>query len=627
MATIDQNSLLGDQDEYNKPAAQQGAGQSRIANYSTGTPTTQNGSGRFQNLQKYVDANEGAGLNQANRLSNATNRDISAFNADNSAKTNTINQEATQAKSLFELNGKDYTNALKGWQESLATQADILNRGTADTAAQQVKGFTSGTTNVGTNPGSDFQTFQNLQQGAGYDQQKSLDLLTAGVQAGDRTLADIQNKANSIQTEAGRQNLLTQAASPYGPRASMGGNRLNQLLFQANPNAVSALQNQFKTQQTGVQDKVNAFGQLGYNVVNPLIEQEAALQNELVEGSKGLQTQFENNFANQKNYDIVNQGRDAVYAAYVKQLQDGNISSNLGNILGLNDYVAQYNPTLSTSGSVLPGFTGGKMGSVLPGVTPAAQTGQIRTYNALTDDDYVKNYLVQNGAKANSLQDVLSAQDFENYKGFGALSGGPLKVQGSSNLGAVATAAQNVGADGVTRSALLNSIMDQDRNFANNYGGKSVQSSGYVIEGGPGFQLGNQNSGSGSNTYAIGPAQLVQQPVDFNTLLSQAYADTAGMNGTAAFANAVGTIDGAVTGSSTPTVQMPNDSYGKMFDRGGDAEAARSAGTQAYNGSLGNVNTMLNNIINTTGVKNTATMNGTEPTDATYLKLKELGLI
>lgn len=446
MSSIYENSLLGDQEEVKKPAAQTGQ-QNRMANYSTGTPATQQGSGNVASLQKYVDANQGAGLNQANRLSDATNKDIKAFNDDNKAKTTSINEGADAARTLFDQNGTKYQEALANWQQGLNSMNSITDRQNFDPTAQQITAFTQGQTLQSATPTANplnFQNFNTLRTGAGYDQQKYLDMLSQGMYTGKQTQAAIQQKANDIQTEEGRYRLLQQASSPYGNRASIGGNRLNQLLFQANPNAVKALQTQFQGQAGDVANQMAAFNQVGFDIVNPLIEQEENLQTALQTGATGLQNTFENKIGNDANYNIVNNARTGLYDKYVQQLKDNSLSTELTELLGLNN-VATYNPYQ----------TGGPQESVVP--------NQIRSYNALTDDASVKNYLIQNGDKADSLQDLLSANDWQNYQGLGALSGDTsLNASGASTLLPAVEAVKN---NNTGNSALLDKILTDNTTF------------------------------------------------------------------------------------------------------------------------------------------------------------------
>lgn len=471
MSVLDQNSILGRQKELRTDAdasngilgGRPSTADGKPSDYATGTPSTQTGSGRFQNLQAYVDANPNADKQSAN-LARSTTADIANFNAQNNANSNTIKANTKEANDLFNKSGTDYTTALKGWQDSLKTQSDLLNRGTADQAAQQVKAFTEGTGTVGAN-NSNFADFNKIRSGAGYDQQSDLDLLSSGILAGDKTVADLQYKANQLNTEEGRNQLLQQGGVQYGPKASMGGSLLNQLMFQANPNAVRDLQKKFTDQQSGIQASAKSFSDLGLNLVNPLISQEQALQNTLNTGATGLQTQFENNFANQGNYDIVNNARQAQYTDYANQLINGNLGMDLTGLLGLNKYQATYDPYAGNIQQIPQGPANGN---------PTT----LRTYNAMggsTPTATLPNYLVKNNAQAGSLQDVLSPQDYANYQAFGALSGNNLKASGSSNLGAAVSAAM----DPNGKSVMLNKLIADDKAFGDVYGNKTFGSTGY----------------------------------------------------------------------------------------------------------------------------------------------------
>lgn len=597
MSQIDQNSLLGEsqQNQQNSGSAAPSTGSN--ANAGVQAPNAQTGSGRFQNLQKYVDANKGQGENQANRLSNATTSDITAFNKDNQARTDDINGKAQEAQTLFAKNGADYTNALKGWQDSLKTQADLLNRGTANDASQQVKAFTEGTGTVGAN-NSDFNTFQQLQQGKGYDQQAALDSLSAGMNAGTNTLQGIQNKAKQIQTEEGRYNLLQAAATPYGAKSTMGGNRLNQLIFQADPSAVRSLQNQFTNQAGQVEGTLNNFNNVGLNTVNPLIQQELDLQNSLKNGAVGLEKQFESNFANQKNYDIVNDNRAKLYNDYVNQFNGNTISSDLAAKLGISNMGGQ-------------GYTTTEQNLFGPAqFGPAAN--QFTKYNT---GQPTSAYMAQNMAKASTLQDVLGANDFANYKAFNDLAGTKPTLTGGSNLGSVVTNG--------TRDYRTD-LQTADQNFRNTYLNPNGQSKTYTALG-----VSNDRTPVGSeaakNTYAG-----LHEGNNFNPY-AQSYQ--------------AGTLTGINNGASdlAPTVRAA--SYTTTIDKllkniapilndkyvtggrspGVSAVANQNFGTNAVtdaNSALQQLKTQLNN----TGVQNLSTLGGETSTDS-YKLLKSLGLI
>jgi hypothetical protein len=299
-------------------------------------------------------------------------------------------------------------------------------------------------------------------------------------------------------------------------------------------------------------------------------------------------------------------------------------------MLGLNNYTNVYNPyqTQTQVNPTLPGFTGGKMGTTpQQQYTQNAPADQVRTYNALDANKVgdLSNYLVKNGAQASTLQDVLSPKDFENYQAFGALSGGPLKAVGSSTLGPAVNAAMN--SDG--NSKLLDAIKSQDQDFANNYGGKTIQSSGWTNQGGPGFQPFNQNSGAGANANAISPAYLLNpnQVLTPQQILNNAYANEQG--GSGAVADATASINQAVLNPNYAPSLYGFSQNGKTWDNGGDSNATNAAIADAQNTSLGNVNAMLSNILGSTGARNVVNTNSTSTidNDATLAQLKALGLI
>lgn len=588
MSVLDQNSILGRQKELRTDAdaptgilgGRPSTADGKPSPYATGTPSTQTGSGRFQNLQAYVDANPNADKQSAN-LARSTTNDIANFNAQNNANSNTIKANTNTANDLFSKSGTDYTTALKGWQDSLKTQSDLLNRGTADQSAQQVKAFTQGTANVGAN-NSNFADFNKIRSGAGYDQQSDLDLLSSGIQAGDKTVADLQYKANQLNTEDGRNQLLQQGGVQYGPKASMGGNLLNQLMFQANPNAVRNLQKTFTDQQSGIQASAKAYSDLGLNLVNPLITQESALQNTLNTGATGLQTQFENNFANDANYKMVNDARSNQYNEYLNQIKAGSLDTDLTNILGLDKYNPTYNPLNMNTGA------------------------EFRGYNALTTSTPATS-LIRQGLDARTLQDVLSEQDYENYKGFGALSGGPLKATGASTLGK--------GTVAVDPAALLSKLSANDKAFGDVYGNKTFGSTGYSRRSStsPGMNetfteldpTGQMTSQQATGLYPNPQIKPVSTATARTTADSNRY---------------------LISGDSALTTNMQNDG-GPYNMRGGSAVDNTLVGQQAPAGTIAATKNRMDSLINQYNAKNIIKRNQQVGPNSTYEQLKKLGLI
>lgn len=553
--------------------------QNRMANYSTGTPATQQGSGNVASLQKYVDANQGAGLNQANRLSDATNKDIKAFNDDNKAKTAAINEGADAARTLFEQNGTQYQNNLNQWQQGINSFNTLTDRGQYDPTAQQINAFTQG---------QDYNIFNNLRTGAGYDQQKYLDMLSAGMNYGATTQQAIQQKANDIQTEEGRYRLLQQASSPYGNRASIGGNRLNQLLFQANPNAVKTLQTQFQGQAGDVANQMSAFNQLGFNTVNPLIEQEAALANNLQTGATNLQNTFENKMATQANYDIVNDARKALYDQYVNQFNGGQISSDLANQLGI-----------SNMGGF--GYSAGNFGPDANQFT-AYNTGRPQT-----------DYFTQSLAKADNLQSVLGTQDFGTYQNLGKLSGDALEVSGPSNLGSVLA---------LGGSNYRDDLLAADAAFRNNYGGKTFTAMG----------VGYGNTQPVGSSGAINNYAGLHEGSTFQPFVNQYQSDTRAAADAGAVDLAPTVRNAYYTTSVDDLLNGANPTLNDQYVQGGwypntspvyNQNYGTNAVTQA-NSALDQLKNQLSN----TGVQDINTLTGQETTgDATYTLLKSLGLI
>lgn len=215
MATVfNQN----EEDENKAPTL--GGGQSAIIGGQEQTPVQnvgqpkQAGSGRFQNLQKYITANQSGAqqmgqkvqgniIGQANQLTQNVNQAGQNLQAGANAEIGRLNTEVT----------------------------NNINQAVADpmsTANDQNK----------------FNQFQQIRQGQNNQQNiGNLNQLQSDQQK-------VQDNSQATKSEQGRSNLLRQTYQV--PNYSQGANRLDQLLLQSRPNDLRNI-----TKETGAAAKVN----------------------------------------------------------------------------------------------------------------------------------------------------------------------------------------------------------------------------------------------------------------------------------------------------------------------------------------------------------------------------------
>jgi len=179
------------------------------------------GSGRFQNLQKFISSNQGAGQQLGNKIS----QDIQG-NQQN--VQNKINQQQQNIKNAVETEKTRFQNA----------------QGLAGQAGQDASTFVSNAPNK--------QLLQDAISGK-FQQQQVNDL--SGLQ---NDLSGLQRKSQQVGNEQGRFDLLRQNFNL--PSYSKGAQRVDQLLLQTAPDALNSLTNlaQQTSQQTGALQDLQA---------------------------------------------------------------------------------------------------------------------------------------------------------------------------------------------------------------------------------------------------------------------------------------------------------------------------------------------------------------------------------
>ena len=621
MAIIDENSLNKDENQIKEDT--QAPVQSGVAAFSgTGqSPNSKQGSGRFTNLQKYISANQGAGEQMASKLSNATNRDISAFNDDYGAKSKEIGDGVNAAKDLFNGQGEAFKGQLNNYQTGLNSFQNMSNRGNFDTTGQEVKQFTSS---------PQFADFQKLQSGLGLNESALRQSQGLAQQMGNSTLDKINTKNNQIQTQTGRYDLLAQSSPQYGNKATMGGNRLNQTLFQTNPAAVNQLQQSFQTQANDVAQKNAHIGQLG-NDLTGVVDQEKALQDSLNLGAKGVQDSFYGKLNQQSNFDEVNNARQGLFNDYIEQMKTGQYSKDLADMLGLQG-ISTFNPATPDAQQFAQGIaTGGisqKLGSFNPDASQVAANGefnpniesplalpnqnainpnQFRMYNVDTSNSAAtpNNYLAQ-GRDAQDFQDLLLQPDYDAFQALTKL----VKNDEFANRASGTTQLDPA----VTKSKVNDyaaNIKAADKNFIDNdinriYDTFSSASRSY--------SSGPLNNSSGEDRNNIAPIDGDgKAPIDWQN-------EVVPHDGTTYGAYASGNLNDYLYNQN-----IPPSVTGRWVDPSGNREAQESAREQAVSQSTARVIDQLRNATANSGVRNVATIdNDKNLIENKYKKFKGL---
>lgn len=207
-----------------------GAAQPTVPNQNYGNPKEQKGSGRFNNLQKYVQANQGAGERLTSGVQNQINRAVKPTTT-NAQNAQTVGQQNIQTG-----------------QNTLATGNQLNQTMSADT-------FTPDAAINFSNNAQNVQDVANFRTGNAINNQDLLNQNQNFVTANQLAQTAVQQQANQIGSELGRIGLLKQAfggknRSDY----TTGASRLDNLILQSNGQNIQNLQNDVQGKLTGISD-------------------------------------------------------------------------------------------------------------------------------------------------------------------------------------------------------------------------------------------------------------------------------------------------------------------------------------------------------------------------------------
>lgn len=576
---IDQNQDNNQQNEQQQAQPQTLAGSTqssspspssgRIASFSSGSQPQ--ASGRFTNLQKYMDANKSATGNLGARANQTINKGFNQGQTELEKSNQQIAENYGKGRQAIDTQGSQYKNQLGQIGQNLGSFQSFDNRGQFDQAGQQAQALAQDT------------NYQNLSSGSAVDQ----NALTASQQAALGQAQGLLNTAKTnlgnIQTEQGRDTLFSQVLQPK--QGYSAGQRSFDKLFLGG--ALGGIQQNLQGKQTLANELLKGTNLQGTNV-NQLISDEAALLGDLSKQNLANQDLFNTKLNTQANIDYVNNLRNQRFQNVLSGLQAGNISKDVADQLGLsnaNTYINQNQP----------GQTGAQ-----------AQKNLIGTYNILKDPTALNKYITQ-GANASSFQDIVGQQDFDTYKALQALSGRDTgQLAGVSQLGSAVRGNDQLAKD----------IATADKAFRDQYAGKEAFGQGtsyradaqYAKFGTPEYWRNQQNlaaAQSGINAVAgagLGNAQSSQVLANQLNPLVQ----NRGLYGSGSVGTAQTNIDDYIRNN---TINQSGSS--QFWDQGGGAKETQDRLNESAAAARDNLTNYLNNIINTTGVKNALTVDET----------------
>jgi hypothetical protein len=350
-------------------SASPGATPGRTAAFSDGSPSTNSGSGRFTNLQNYVNANQGA----TDRLYQGIGNKI-----DTTAQPGKDNAD-TQA------------SAVKSGIQAANTN---LNRGQGYYNQMQGPAFNAQDFTANQNQLKDYSTFQaGKTVDTGQLNSLNNNAQTAAMQVQD----NYKNRANQVNNEQGRFGLLQETYGQNQPGYNAGQQRLDNLFL-----------------QNGAGGKVNALQNDVRGQLNTANQNLAGLQGQTTTDINGVAT---NQTGLAKNlYDLSNQNEQG----FVKNLNDqvaGVNDTRHADISQAQKSTAQL-AAMNTPGQVT---TGDPLSDQY--LSEIGLNRGTRTYNAFGNGAVTNlNQLANVGRDAKNAQDLATQGDANQYDALSKLA-------------------------------------------------------------------------------------------------------------------------------------------------------------------------------------------------------------
>lgn len=329
----------------------------RVANYSSGTQAGTSGSGRFTNLNKYINANQGAG----DRLAQGIGQ-----------KVNTANQTAQKEA---DTNAASVREGIQSAQNKINTGnqfKDQLN--SQDFNAQDIAGDQA-----------KLQDFTNYRTGQAIDE-NALAQQNQQAQTNYLNLQNqIQNQLNQTATDTGRYQLLKSAfggGSVYQNPYSTGQQRLDQLFLQSGgSNGIGQLQNNLRQSNVQAGNQLNALSGQAATDIGNIKTQEADLANALQTGATDKTNKFVSDV--EATADQVNKDRLAeqnyIQDQYNRLNSGQSIDQRFADMMGLSQGQNLYNSLVGKNANDFFTFNP----TNLSGFGQLANTQQEQYYDAL----------------------------------------------------------------------------------------------------------------------------------------------------------------------------------------------------------------------------------------------------
>lgn len=348
-----------------------------MAQSSAGQPK---GSGRFTNLQKYIDANQGGGQQLAGGIGKGIQEKVDENKNKAQDYYSKVAQGIQQGQQTAQ-QGSQYLNQLQGIGSNIKanTGADKLNNRSQSMGIEE---FVQ-------DPG--FANYQNIQAGRGINENELALQQTNLGQAAKGYLDTTSQGLQNLGSESGRFNLLKQTyGGNVNPQYSVGQQRLDQL-FLSNE-GLQPLQQNLQGELKQAQNLNRQAGQSDSKIGN-LIRQEQQLL---------------------ADYGTTNQANEQAYVDMLSSYIPAINEQRGAEWQGLEDALSQYR-TPPASGQAFTGLTPEQLQRL--GVTK--ETG---AYNVL-ENLIGANDIATRGADAASYKDVANTQDVARYNALAQIMG------------------------------------------------------------------------------------------------------------------------------------------------------------------------------------------------------------
>jgi hypothetical protein len=307
----------------------QGIGNAPVANTAQ---QNRQGSGRFTNMNKYVQANQQGSANLASRIGSGIQSQLSNTEADVGKKIgNVTNEVGIGQNKVSTASTKEQDLKSIGEQFKAGANFNILSpdKGLFSQGQQKLKSFSQA---------PDYKDFKTFQSGEAINEKMLNDLQQQAAQGSTYYQDLFKQRQAQVGNTQGREQALQEfiggANQAIRPAYSSGQRKLDQLVLGQNRGNLQNLINTVGANQANVNQTLANVDKSGQSV-SDLAKAETDLIN-LIQGTAGSTTKSFQDAFNQEKLDQVNAARKQSYDDATSQLYSGEFKASDYDKLGLN---------------------------------------------------------------------------------------------------------------------------------------------------------------------------------------------------------------------------------------------------------------------------------------------------